>query len=77
MRKVMFAVAIVAPIASSAMAAPQPQSREALYLKCSREVAQRYGQPGIQYSTKSNYRVIPHTHITIVDQCVANGGRVN
>jgi len=82
MRKVMFAWAILAAIASSATAAlaqtkPQPQSREALYLKCSREMAQKYGQPGIMYGTKPNYRIIPYSHWTVIDQCVANGGHLN
>jgi len=78
MRNVMFAVATLAAIASSATAAPQQsQSREALYMKCSREMAQKYGQPGIQYGTKPNYRIIPYTHWAVIDQCVANGGRLN
>jgi len=46
-------------------------------MKCSREMAQKYGQPGIQYGTKPNYRIIPYTHWAVIDQCVANGGRLN
>jgi len=40
-------------------------------MKCSREMAQKYGQPGIQYGTKPNYRIIPYTHWAVIDQCVA------
>jgi hypothetical protein len=79
MKLIFLAVVAIALSATTALAqrAAQPQSREALYMKCSREVAQKYGQPGIQYGTKSNYRIIPHTHLTVIDQCVANGGRLN
>jgi hypothetical protein len=55
----------------------QPQSREALYVQCSREMPQKYGQPGIQYGTKPNYRIIPFTHWKVIDQCVAKGARLN
>jgi hypothetical protein len=79
MKLIFLAVVAIAlsPTTALAQRAAQPQSREALYMKCSREIAQKYGQPGIQYGTKSNYRIIPHTHLTLIDQCVANGGRVN
>ena len=79
MKLILFAVIAIALSATTALAqrAAQPQSREALYMKCSREMAQKYGQPGIQYGTKSNYRIIPNTHFTVIDQCVANGGRLN
>jgi hypothetical protein len=86
MKLILLAVIAIALSATTALAqraaqpqsrAAQPQSREALYMKCSREMAQKYGQPGIQYGTKSNYRIIPNTHFTVIDQCVANGGRLN
>jgi hypothetical protein len=32
---------------------------------------------GIMYGTKPNYRIIPYTHWTVIDQCVTNGGRLN
>ena len=35
------------------------------------------GLPGIQYGTKPNYPIIPYTHWTVIDQCVANGGRLD
>jgi hypothetical protein len=69
--------AIVPATAAQTGAKSQPQSREVLYLQCSREMAQKYGQPGIIYGTKPNYRIIPYTHGTVIDQCVANGGRLN
>jgi hypothetical protein len=69
--------AIVPATAAQTRAKSQPPSREALYLQCSREMAQKYGQPGIMYGTKPNYRIIPNTHLTVIDQCVANGGRLN
>jgi hypothetical protein len=69
--------AIVPATAAQTRAKSQPQSREVLYLQCSREMAQKYGQPGAQYGTKPNYRIIPYTHWTVIDQCVANGGRLN
>jgi hypothetical protein len=68
--------AIVPATAAQTRAKSQPQSREVLYLQCSREMGQKYGQPGIQYG-KPNYRIIPYTHWTVIDQCVANGGRLN
>jgi hypothetical protein len=80
MKLIFLAVTAIALSATTALAqkrAAQPQSREALYMKCSREMAQKYGQPGIQYGTKPNYRIIPNTHFTVIDQCVANGGRLN
>ena len=59
MKLILLAVIAIALSATTALAqrAAQPQSREALYMKCSREMAQKYGQPGIQYGTKSNYRI--------------------
>jgi hypothetical protein len=79
MKLIFLAVVAISLSATTALAqrAAKPQSREALYMKCSREMAQKYGQPGIQYGTKSNYRIIPNTHFTVIDQCVANGGRLN
>ena len=53
------------------------QSREELYSKCLHEVFRKYGQPGVQYSYGARYRVLPITSIAQVDQCVANGGRVD
>jgi hypothetical protein len=69
--------AIVPATAAQTRAKSQPQSKEALYVKCSNEIGRKYGQPGIQYSNGPKYRVIPNTHLTVIDQCVASGGRVD
>jgi hypothetical protein len=55
----------------------QSQSREELYSKCAQAVFRKYGQPGVQYNAGERYRVLPITSIAQVDQCVANGGRVD
>jgi hypothetical protein len=64
-----------------AQAEPQSQSRsqsrEELYAKCAQAVFRKYGQPGVQYSYGARYRVLPITSVAQVDQCVANGGRVD
>jgi hypothetical protein len=69
------------PLIGQAAAQTQPKSqaqpREALYLKCRSEIFRKYGQPGIQYSYGPKYRVLPYTAGSLIDQCVANGGRVN
>jgi hypothetical protein len=69
--------AIVPATAAQTRAKSQPQSKEALYVKCSIEIGRKYGQPGIQYSNGPKVRVIPNTHLTLIDQCVASGGRVD
>jgi hypothetical protein len=55
----------------------QPQSREALYLKCRKAIFRKYGQPGAVYSVGPRYVVLPYTSGSRIDQCVANGGRVD
>jgi hypothetical protein len=67
----------VAPAAAQTKTKAQPQSKEALYLKCRDTIFRKYGQPGVQYSHGPRYRVLPITSLTQVDQCVANGGRVD
>jgi hypothetical protein len=53
--------------------AQQGQSRDALYVKCRREVFRRYGSPS---TTRPGYRALPHQFVHgAIDQCVANGGR--
>jgi hypothetical protein len=54
-----------------------PLSKEALYIQCRNEIGRKYGQPGVQYSNGPKYRVFNYTFITLIDQCVASGGRVN
>jgi hypothetical protein len=54
----------------------QTQSKEALYVKCREEIFRKYGQPGVQYG----FRGTASSHIhpaPRIDQCVANGGRVD
>jgi hypothetical protein len=55
----------------------QPQSREALYLKCRKAIFRKYGQPGAIYSIGPRYLVLPYTSGSRIDQCVANGGRLD
>jgi hypothetical protein len=69
---------LVAPAAAQ-KAQPQAQSKDALYMKCRNAVIRRYGSPAIQYSTgRPGYVALNYqTAIPAIDQCVANGGRVN
>jgi hypothetical protein len=67
----------VAPAAAQTQTKAQPQSREALYVKCRNEIFRKYGQPGVQYNFGPRYRVLPYTSGSRIDQCVANGGRVD
>jgi hypothetical protein len=63
----------VAPAAAQTKA--QPQSKEALYVKCRNAIFRKYGQPGVQYNHGPRYLVLPYTSVSQIDQCVANGGR--
>jgi hypothetical protein len=66
-----------APAAAQTQTQAQPQSREALYLKCRNAIFRKYGQSGAVYSIGSKYLVLPYTSGSRIDQCVANGGRVD
>jgi hypothetical protein len=66
-----------APAAAQTQTKAQPQSREALYLKCRNVIFRKYGQSGAVYSVGSKYLVLPYTSGSRIDQCVANGGRVD
>jgi hypothetical protein len=68
-------VSFFAPAAAQTKA--QPQSREALYLKCRKAMFRKYGQSGAVYSVGPRYLVLPYTSGSRIDQCVANGGRVD
>src|SRR5262249_56720773 len=70
-------VSVVAPAAAQTPAKAQPQSKEALYLKCRNAIFRKYGQPGVQYNHGPRYRVLPYTSVSQIDQCVANGGRAD
>jgi len=62
-------------VGSTAQAA---ETHEDLYRKCRRETFRRYGQPAIQYSGgRPGYRRLQYQFLTVMDQCVANGGRMN
>jgi hypothetical protein len=65
----------VAPAAAQTQTKAQPQSKEALYLKCRDTIFRKYGQPGVQYNHGPRYLVLPYTSVSQIDQCVANGGR--
>ena len=65
----------VAPAAAQTQTKAQPQSKEALYVKCRNEIFRKYGQPGVQYSHGPRYRVLPYTADSWIDKCVASGGR--
>lgn len=67
----------VAPAAAQTQTKAQPQSKEALYLKCRDTIFRKYGQPGVQYNFGPRYRVLPYTAGSWIDHCVANGGRVD
>jgi hypothetical protein len=66
-----------APAAAQTQTKAQLQSREALYLKCRNAIFRKYGQSGAVYSIGSKYLVLPYTSGSRIDQCVANGGRVD
>lgn len=66
-----------APAAAQTQTKAQPQSREALYLKCRNAIFRKYGQSGAIYSVGPRYLVLPYTSGNRIDQCVANGGRVD
>jgi hypothetical protein len=66
-----------APAAAQTQTKAQPQSREALYLKCRNAIFRKYGQSGAVYSIGSKYLVLPYTSGSRIDQCVANGGCVD
>jgi hypothetical protein len=68
---------VVGRAAAQTQTKAQPQSREALYVKCRNEIFRKYGQPGVQYNFGPRYRVLPYTSGSRIDQCVANGGRVD
>ena len=71
---------LLSPVAQVSFFAPakaQPQSREALYLKCRNAIFRKYGQSGAIYSVGPRYLVLPYTSGSRIDQCVANGGRVD
>ena len=70
-------VSFFAPAAAQTQTKAQPQSREALYLKCRNAIFRKYGQSGAVYSVGPRYLVLPYTSGSRIDQCVANGGRVN
>ena len=65
----------VAPAAAQTQTKSQPQSKEALYVKCRNAIFRKYGQPGVQYNHGPRYLVLPYTSVSQIDQCVANGGR--
>jgi hypothetical protein len=65
----------VAPAAAQTQTKAQPQSKEALYVKCRNAIFRKYGQPGVQYNHGPRYLVLPYTSVSQIDQCVANGGR--
>jgi hypothetical protein len=67
----------VAPAAAQTQTKAQPESKEALYLKCRDTIFRKYGQPGVQYNFGPRYRVLPYTAGSWIDQCVASGGRVD
>ena len=67
----------VAPAAAQTQTKAQPQSREALYLKCRNAIFRKYGQSGAHFGIGSRYLVLPYTSGSRIDQCVANGGRVD
>lgn len=67
----------VAPAAAQTQTKAQPQSREALYVKCRNEIFRKYGQPGVQYNFGPRYRVLPYTAVSQIDQCVTSGGRAD
>jgi hypothetical protein len=66
---------LVAPAAAQTQTKAQPQSKEALYVKCRNAIFRKYGQPGVQYNHGPRYLVLPYTSVSQIDQCVANGGR--
>ena len=68
---------VVGEAAAQTQTKAQPQSREALYLKCRKAIFRKYGQPGAVYSRGPRYLVLPYTSGSRIDQCVANGGRVD
>jgi hypothetical protein len=70
-------VSFFAPAAAQTQTKAQPQSREALYLKCRNAIFRKYGQSGAIYSVGPRYLVLPYTSGNRIDQCVANGGRVD
>ena len=67
----------VAPAAAQTKTKAQPQSKEALYLKCRDTIFRKYGQPGVQYNFGPRYRVLPYTAGSWIDHCVASGGRAD
>jgi hypothetical protein len=69
-------VSFFAPAAAQTQTKAQPQSREALCLKCRKAIFRKYGQSGAVYSVGPRYLVLPYTSGSRIDQCVANGGRV-
>jgi hypothetical protein len=70
-------VSFFAPAAAQTQTKAQPQSREALYLKCRNAIFRKYGQSGAVYSVGPRYLVLPYTSGSRIDHCVANGGRVD
>jgi hypothetical protein len=70
-------VSFFSPAAAQTQTKAQPQSREALYLKCRKAIFRKYGQSGAVYSVGPRYLVLPYTSGSRIDQCVANGGRVD
>jgi hypothetical protein len=70
-------LSLFAPAAAQTQTKAQPQSREALYLKCRKAIFRKYGQSGAVYSVGPRYLVLPYTSGSQIDQCVANGGRVD
>lgn len=67
----------VAPAAAQTQTKAQPQSKEALYVKCRNAIFRKYGQSGAQFGVGPRYLVLPYTSGSRIDQCVANGGRVD
>jgi len=68
---------VVGEAAAQTQTKAQPQSKEALYLKCRDTIFRKYGQPGVQYNFGPRYRVLPYTAGSWIDHCVADGGRVD
>ena len=68
---------VVGQAAAQTQTKAQPQSREALYVKCRNAIFRKYGQPGVQYNAGPRYLVLPYTSGSRIDQCVANGGRAD
>jgi hypothetical protein len=57
-----------------AAAQAQEKSREALYMKCRNEVFRKYGSRENR-DGRRKLVMLSHVATSVIDQCVANGGR--